>query len=84
MLSLAALMTPGLALAQAPAALPIAQAQAPATTEAVIAEARAAQPVHPHPMYGPKTLEHTRAALAFYEELAAAGGWPFLPGRSRA
>ncbi len=79
-LSLAALMTPGLALAQAPAALPIAQAQAPATTEAVIAEAKAAQPVHPHPMYGPKTLEHTRAALAFYEELAAAGGWPFLPG----
>ncbi len=32
-------------------------------------------------MYGPQTLDHTRAALAFHEELAAAGGWPQLgPG----
>jgi murein L,D-transpeptidase YcbB/YkuD len=52
-----------------------------ATTTAVIDAAKAAQPQHSHPMYGPQTLEHTRAALAFYEELAAAGGWPQLgPG----
>jgi murein L,D-transpeptidase YcbB/YkuD len=51
---------------------------APATTTAVIDAARAAQPQHSHPMYGPHTLEHTRTALAFYEELAAAGGWPLL------
>jgi murein L,D-transpeptidase YcbB/YkuD len=75
--SLAALMAPGSALAAPPASG--AQGSPPATTEAVIAEAKAAQPVHAYPMYGPRTLEHTRAALAFYEELQNAGGWPFLP-----
>ncbi len=59
-----------------PAALP-----APATTQAVVEEAKAAQPSHLYPMYGPQTLEHTRAALAHYEELAASGGWPYLPAQ---
>jgi len=49
------------------------------SAQSVLAEARAAQPQHAHPLYGPHTLEHTRAALAFYEELAAGGGWPMLP-----
>lgn len=59
--------------AAAPAAL------APQTPQAVVEEAKAALPQHNHPMYGPHTLEHTRAALAFYEELSASGGWPMLP-----
>jgi murein L,D-transpeptidase YcbB/YkuD len=57
----------------------IATALAPATPQAVVEEAKAALPQHTHPMYGPHTLEHTRAALAFYEELAAGGGWPLMP-----
>lgn len=52
---------------------------APQTPQAVVEEAKAALPQHAHPMYGPHTLEHTRAALAFYEELALSGGWPMLP-----
>ena len=52
---------------------------APSAAQSVVDEARAAQPQHAHPLYGPQTLEHTRAALAFYEELAAGGGWPMLP-----
>jgi murein L,D-transpeptidase YcbB/YkuD len=51
----------------------------PQTPQAVVEAAKAALPLHPHPMYGPQTLEHTRAALAFYEELASGGGWPMLP-----
>lgn len=79
---------PALALAQMPDAPrpdatrqgpPPALAAPPASTEAVIAEAKAAQPQHRDPMFGPQTLEHTRAALAFYEEIAANGGWPILP-----
>ncbi len=54
---------------------------APQTTQAVVEEAKAALPRHNHPMYGPNTLEHTRAALAFYEELASSGGWPMLTGQ---
>lgn len=65
--------------AQAPARAHLAATPAPATTEAVIAEAKAAQPLHAHPMFGPQTLDHTRAALAFYEEIASAGGWPSIP-----
>lgn len=53
---------------------------APQTPQAVVEEAKAALPQHSHPMYGPQTLEHTRAALAFYEELSSSGGWPMLPG----
>ncbi len=54
---------------------------APATqsAQAVVDEAKAALPQHVNPMYGPQTLEHTRAALAFYEELSASGGWAMLP-----
>lgn len=73
-----ALAGPAGAQSIVPAAAPPASG-APATAEAVIAEARAAQPQHAHPMFGPQTLEHTRAALAFYEEIAASGGWPLLP-----
>ena len=54
------------------------QTMVPQTTQAVVEEAKAALPRHSHPMYGPHTLEHTRAALAFYEELASSGGWPML------
>ncbi len=69
-----------------PSALPApgnAQTQAvmPQTTQAVVEAAKAALPQHSHPMYGPHTLEHTRAALAFYEELASSGGWPMLTGQ---
>lgn len=53
---------------------------APQTPQAVVDEAKAALPQHAFPLYGPQTQEHTRAALAFYEELAASGGWPMLPG----
>lgn len=53
---------------------------APQTPQAVVEEAKAALPLHSHPMYGPQTLEHTRAALAFYEELSSSGGWQMLPG----
>jgi murein L,D-transpeptidase YcbB/YkuD len=56
---------------------------APATpsTQAIVDDARSALPQHRNPMYGPQTLEHTRAALAFYEELSASGGWAMLPAQ---
>jgi murein L,D-transpeptidase YcbB/YkuD len=76
----AGLAGPVSALAQGqPPAPPRSEAATPLTSQAVIDEARAAQPHHAFPMYGPQTLEHTRAALAYYEEIAAAGGWPLLP-----
>jgi L,D-transpeptidase YcbB len=55
------------------------QAIAPATAQAAVAAAKAALPHHAHPMLGPQTLDHTRLALATYEELAATGGWAMLP-----
>jgi hypothetical protein len=68
----AALLLPQAALAEQPAAPAPAPAPSPvlaaasappATTEAVIAEAKAAQPVHAYPMYGPRTLEPCGAGL---------------------
>lgn len=80
-----------MALEPAPALLPSPQADppriAPSTTtavqtpQAIVEEARAALPHHTNPMYGPQTLEHTRAALAFYEELSTSGGWAMLPAQ---
>jgi L,D-transpeptidase YcbB len=70
--------TPLMAAERKPGEATQAEAAPPATPQAVIAEARAAQPQHAFPMYGPQTLEHTRAALAFHEELASGGGWPML------
>jgi murein L,D-transpeptidase YcbB/YkuD len=71
--------TPPRAATLPPTSPPPAASPAPLTPQAVVEEAKAAQPQHAFPMYGPQTLEHTRAALAFYEELAAAGGWPLMP-----
>ena len=74
--------TPGNTASQSVMTQPVVtQAVMPQTAQAVVEEAKAALPKHQHPMYGPYTLEHTRAALAFYEELASSGGWPMLPGQ---
>ncbi len=76
-----ALATEPRSAGQAKPASVSAQVAVPQSTQAVVEEAKAALPQHTHPMYGPNTLEHTRAALAFYEELSSSGGWPMLPAQ---
>ncbi|MCX7323592.1 MAG: L,D-transpeptidase family protein [Hyphomicrobiales bacterium] len=84
LVAFATVLLPAWALALEPAAATEPQRLtpgAPATQSAqvIVDEAQAALPQHGNPMYGPQTLEHTRAALAFYEELSASGGWAMLP-----